>query len=204
MASTKIKAVVFDLGNVLIPFDYDIMIDKLNKIEAGLGSKMYKLYLAHYDVHRLYEAGKMTDEEFLSTVLKWADFKLNKEEFCHIYSDVFTVNEDVTGLLPQLKEQYKLVLLSNTNHIHQKYGWAKYDFLNNFDKLILSHEVGAVKPEEKIYRAVEAYTGEPPEAHFYTDDVDAYVKAAENLGWDAVQFKNGNQLKEAMQQRGLL
>ncbi len=46
----------------------------------------------------------------------------------------------------------------------------------------------SIKPEEKIYRAVEKASGFPPEEHFYVDDIEEYVNAAKNLGWDAVQF----------------
>jgi FMN phosphatase YigB (HAD superfamily) len=50
-----------------------------------------------------------------------------------IYSKIFTVNEDVALLLPELKKKYKLILLSNTNEIHREYGWKDYSFLKYFD-----------------------------------------------------------------------
>ncbi len=106
--------------------------------------------------------------------------------FKKYYADIFSVDEDVISLLPILKNDYKLFLLSNTDSIHQKYGWQKYEFLKYFDKLILSHEVHSVKPEEKIYRAVEEASGSPSEEHFYIDDIQEYVDAAIKLGWDAV------------------
>jgi len=57
---------------------------------------------------------------------------------------------DVVALLPEIKKNYKLYLVSNTNSIHQKYGYQHYEFLKIFDKLFLSHEVGFVKPEKKF------------------------------------------------------
>ena len=199
----NISAVVFDLGNVLIPFDYNKILIKLNEIENGLGERFYNLYKNNYDIHRKYEKWELSDDEFLNIMAEWTEHKISPEEFCVIYSDLFTLNNDTIALLPRLKKNYKLVLLSNTNHIHQKYGWEHYDFLKNFDKLILSHEVGATKPEEKIYRAVESFTKAPSEEHLFTDDIIEYVNAAKDAGWDAFQFTTHEKLLEELKLRNI-
>jgi len=200
----KYSAIVFDLGNVLIPFDYDIIINKLNKISDGLGNKFYTLYKDNYDVHRKYEKWEINEQEFLSIMLDWVEHKVTAEEFCEIFSNIFVVNENVAALLPILKEKYKLVLLSNTNYIHQKYGWEHYSFLQHFDKLILSHEVGAAKPEPDIYRAVQIFTGLPPEEHIFIDDVQEYVDGAKSMGWDSVQFTGYDKLLSDLKERKIL
>ena len=190
------SAIIFDLGNVLIPFDYDIAIKKLNKVEAGLGNRFIEYYRSHYSVHRDFERGKIPEDVFVDRILRVIENKIDAETFRNYYSDIFSVDEDVVSLLPKLKKNYKLFLLSNTDSIHQKYGWQKYKFLEYFDKLILSHEVGSVKPEEKIYRAVEAASSLPSEEHFYIDDIKEYVEAAKNIGWTAVQFTGYGKLIE--------
>jgi len=184
----KISAIVFDLGNVLIPFDYDIILNKLNGIKSGLGNRFAERYKNNYSVHRKFETWELSDDEFLNIMMEWTENTLSKGEFCELYSDIFVVNNDVASLLPKLKKNYKMVLLSNTNSIHQKYGWENYDFLKYFDKLILSHEVGAVKPDTKIYNAVEEFTNLPSAEHLFIDDVEEYVNGAKNVGWNAVQF----------------
>jgi putative hydrolase of the HAD superfamily len=196
LTTNKFSAIVFDLGNVLIPFDYGIAIQKLNLVEQGLGDRFIEYYRSNYSVHRDFERGNISDDKFVNQMLKVIDNKIDGETFKFYYSDIFTVNEDVVSLLPQLKENYKLCLLSNTDSIHQKYGWQRYEFLKYFDKLILSHEVGAVKPEEKIYRAVEAVSGFKSSEHFYIDDIKEYVEAAKNIGWTAVQFTGYEKLLE--------
>jgi putative hydrolase of the HAD superfamily len=145
----------------------------------------------------------MKEEEFLDVMMEWTENKVEREEFCKIYSDLFEENKEVSSLLPKLKENHLLVLLSNTNYIHQKYGWEKYDFLKYFDKLVLSHEVGAVKPEEKIYRAVMEFSGYKPEEHLFIDDITEYVEAAKSLGWNAVRFTNYNQLVDDLTSLGI-
>ena len=199
----KYSAIVFDLGNVLIPFDYNIAIEKLNKIEEGLGNRFIEFYKSNYHIHRDFEKGIVPESTFLKIMLEAAEHKIDEETFKKYYADIFSVNEEVVSLLPALKNDYKLFLLSNTNSIHQNYGWQKYEFLKYFDNLILSHEVGSVKPEEKIYREVEKASGLPSAEHFYIDDIQEYVDAAKNLGWDAVQFVGYKQLLDDLKSRNI-
>lgn len=204
MKLRKYSAIVFDLGKVLIPFDYARAINKLNLIENGLGNRFSDFYKSNYHFHRDFEKGEISESEFVTKMLEVINNKIDAEIFKKYYADIFSLNEDVISLLPILKKNCKLFLLSNTDSIHQKYGWQKYEFLKYFDKLILSHEVGSVKPEEKIYREVEKASGFPSEEHFYTDDIQEYVDAAINLGWDAVQFIDYEKLEYDLKSRNIL
>ena len=76
--------------------------------------------------------------------------------------------------------------------------------LKYFEKLILSHEVGACKPEEKIYRAVEEYTKLPSAEHIFIDDIFEYAEGAKKLGWDAIQFKSYEQLINELKIREII
>ncbi len=201
---SKFSVIVFDLGNVLIPFDYSITKRRINEVEEGLGDLFEQRYIENMPLYKSYEKWELTDEQFLDEMMKMADGKLEREQFCRFWSEIFTVNEDVASLLPKLKENYTLVLLSNTTHIHQKYGWGEYSFLEHFDKLILSHEVGAYKPEEKIYRAVEAFTDKPSNEHFFTDDIAEYIEGAKKCGWDAAQFTGYENLVKELKKREIL
>ena len=199
----KYSVIVFDLGNVLILFDYHIIIGKLEKIETGLGEKFGKLYSENYHIHRQHEKSEITSDEFISIMIEWLEKKVKKEEFCRIYSSLFSLNNDMIALLPRLKENYKLVLLSNTNSIHRNYSWKNNEFIKLFDKLILSYEVRAIKPEAKIYKAVEDFTQAPPNEHFYVDDIEEYVNVARQRGWDAVQFVGYDQFIKELKKRGI-
>ena len=204
MNKKNYSAIVFDLGKVLIPFDYSPAINKLNQIERGLGNRFIEFYKSNYHFHRDFERGNISENEFVSKMLEVVDYKIDAETFKKYYADIFSVNEDVISLLPILKNDYRLFLLSNTDSIHQKYGWLKYEFLKYFDELILSYEVGSVKPEEKIYRAVEEASGLPSEKHFYIDDIQEYVDTAIKLGWDAVQFVDYQKLVDDLKSRNII
>lgn len=199
----RISVVVFDLGNVLLPFEYQKIIDRLEQVDRGLGRKFADYYKDNYEIHRRFERGQYSVDEFMEIVMSVLENKVRREDFYQIYSRIFTVNEDLVAVLPKLKRNYKLVLLSNTNAIHEKYGWKDYVFLKYFDKLVLSQEVGAVKPEGEIYEAVESFTRRLPQEHFYVDDVPEYVAAAKARGWDAVQFVGNQTLFKEFDKRGI-
>ena len=200
----RFSVIVFDLGNVLLPFDYNILIRDLDKLKPGLGNHFYKTYFDNYETHRKFESGKMSESEFISRMLEILGHIIDEETFCRYFSGIFSENTDVTDLLPELHKRYTLILLSNTNSIHEEYGWKNYKFLENFDELVLSHKVGAVKPEEAIYKEVERVSGCKSEEHIFVDDISDYVLAARKLGWDGIQFEGYPSLTAELQKRKII
>ena len=71
----------------------------------------------------------ISQEEFINIALSGVNHKVDSETFSKIYSDIFTPNTDVISLLPILKKKFKLILLSNTDPLHKKFGWENYKFL---------------------------------------------------------------------------
>lgn len=203
MKEGKYDALVFDLGNVLINFDYQIAVENFNKIEPDLGKRFLEYHKENYHIHRSFEKGIISEKGFIEIALKGVDFKVDPDTFAKIYSDIFIPNDEVIALLPKLKKKYKLYLMSNTDPLHKKYGWQNYEFFTHFDHLVLSFEVGAVKPEEKIYRAIESISQVEPEKLLYIDDIEEYVNTAKQRGWDAIQFKNYTQLSLELKNRNI-
>ncbi|MDT3695218.1 MAG: HAD family phosphatase [Ignavibacterium sp.] len=204
MTNQKYSAVVFDLGQVILSFDYKLFVKKVNNHKDGIGERFLELYKSNYHIHRDFERGKIPEEVFIHQMLKYLDNVIDGETFCQYWSDIFTLNEDVAALLSVLKQKYKLYLVSNTNSIHKRYGFQHYEFLKLFDKLFLSHEVGYVKPEKEIYQAVEKESGFLPEEHIFIDDIWEYVEAAKQLGWDGIQFNGYNDLVMNLKERNIL
>lgn len=204
MSKRKYSAIVFDLGQVLLQFDYKYFVEKVNLHKAGIGDHFLALYKNNYEVHRDFEKGLISEKYFISRMLEYLDHTIDEKTFCKYWSDIFSFNDDVIALLPELKKDYKLYLISNTNSIHKKYGYQNYEFLNLFDKLILSHEVKFIKPEKEIYLEVQKISGFPSGEHIFIDDILEYVDVAKNLGWDGIQFIGYDNLVENFKVRGIL
>ena len=204
MINNKYSAIVFDLGQVLVRFDYKNFVEKVNKHKNGIGEQFMELYKNNYSFHRDFEKGTISEKKFVSQMLNYLDHTIDEETFCRYWSDIFSLNDDVIEILPELKKNYKLYLLSNTNSIHKKYGYQNYEFLKLFNKLFLSHEVGFVKPEIEIYQSVEKESGFPSNEHIFIDDILEYVDAAKKLGWDGIQFLGYDDLIKNLRQRKIL
>jgi putative hydrolase of the HAD superfamily len=190
----EIKAFIFDLGNVLIFFDWKIAKEKLNQIEEGLGEKTTQFLKNNHDLIYKLETGKIEEAQFLIEVKKNVDSNVSLEELAKIYSEIFWENEALTRILPELKKNYNLYLLSNTNLIHRKYGWDKYSFLKKFDRLFLSYEIGFAKPDKEIYQFVISNIPFTEKEILYIDDIQEYIEAAKSLGWNAIKFTSNDDL----------
>ena len=204
MSKRKYSAIVFDLGQVLLRFDYKYFVEKVNRHKAGIGERFLEHYKNNYEIHRDFEKGLISEKYFISRMLEFLDHTIDEETFSKYWSDIFSFNDDVITLLPVLKKNYKLYLISNTNSIHKKYGYQNYEFLKLFDKLILSHEVKFIKPEKEIYLEVQKVSGFPSEEHIFVDDILEYVDAAKSLGWDGIQFVGYEDLVMNLNQRNIL
>ena len=115
-------ALLFETG-AWKEFDYNILIKKLDAVKEGSGKHFVDTYFANYEFHRDFERGKISEEKFLERMLEILDHSIDGETFCKYFSSIFKQNKEVAALLPVLKMNYKLILLSNTNSIHEKYGW---------------------------------------------------------------------------------
>lgn len=190
----EIKALIFDLGNVLIFVDWNSANHRLNQIEENLGDRTTQFLKENIELIHNLERGKIDEDTFLNEIKRNVNSKLSKKELAKIYSDIFLENSELTKLLPCFKENYNLYLLSNTNIIHRKYGWDKFEFIKHFDQLFLSYEIGYAKPEKEIYEFVISNIPYEKEELIYIDDIENFILAANSLGWNAVRFSSNEEL----------
>ena len=136
-----------------------------------------------------FEKGEIEAEEFVRKFSAALKVNVTYQEFCDWWSSVFLPETLVSeGFLEDLRRRHRLLALSNTNAIHFAMVQEAYPLLRHFDGFVLSHEVGAAKPEAKIYRQAIARAECSAEECFFTDDLAVNIEAALAHGMDAVQF----------------
>jgi len=198
-----IKTFLFDLGNVLFFFSHERMCQQIGSLCGKTGPEIREL-IFDGDQNLKFDQGKVTEVEFLNWLEEKTDSTLNLEELQMAVADIFTPNETVFPILDELKTRgHRLVLLSNTNITHIDYIRREYSVLEKFDHLILSYEVGAVKPDSEIYQAALKVIECEPEHCFYTDDIPEYVKSGREHGLQAEIFTTTASFVEQMQSRGM-
>ena len=197
------KAILFDLGKVLLDFNFETGVKALH---AACSISRNRLEEVLWDENWIcrYERGEISTSEFHAYLRETADLDLDLPGFCQTWSSVFLpgllVSED---LLLALKRKYPLILVSNTNEVHIEFVRSNYRVLDYFDHDVLSYEVGALKPDRKIFEYAIAVSGHQPDALFFTDDREENILAARQLGMHAHQFQTELELVDALQQAGV-
>ncbi len=198
-----IRALIFDLGQVIIPF-------RLERGFAALAARCacppeeVETRVRASDLPLRFEEGLIEPGDFFRRFSALVGLQVDYREFCDLYSSIFLPETLIPeSMLAGLRRNYRLLLLSNTNAIHFEWVRARYPLLWQFHYYVLSYQVGALKPAPAIYQAAVARAGCRPEECFYTDDVPSYVEAARQHGLDGVAFCGLEHLAGELHARGV-
>jgi putative hydrolase of the HAD superfamily len=200
-----IKAILFDLGNVIIRFDASILeknYSTYGKIDEG---KFVDYLLESENINR-YMEGKITSNQFYEKTRRYFKMDVNFNEFYRIWNSMFYPYPEMEEIIRSIKKSYpdiKLVLISNTNEAHYDYIKEKYDILRSLDALVVSHELGRQKPHPDIFNEAMRLAGSIPKNTFYTDDRPELVEAARIMGIRAFQFTGHNLLRDQLAKCGV-
>ena len=198
------KAILLDLGRVLIDFDFRRGYRALEGLCPYTAAEIPRR-LAGTGLVERFETGLVEPRDFVDQICRILELKVDFDQFSVIWSSIFTDILIPESMLEGLGRRYRLVLVSNTNALHFEMIRQTYaSLLRNFDRLVLSYEVHAMKPMPEIFQAAVDAAGCPPEECFYTDDIVAYTEAAKRMGIDAVTFESRIQLEGEMRRRRIV
>ena len=203
MRARKVRAVIFDIGRVLIRLD---VARAMNGMASGLSLSPEELWSAIEKDPRWkdWQEGRISARDWHLRMKQRFGGSATFEEFTETWNLALDP-KPIHGneLFEKLSGNYRLALLSNTDPIHVAHMESRYDFFSYFPARIYSCAVGAAKPNPLIYReALQACKVQAEEA-VYVDDIAAYVEAAERLGMAGIQFQSPDQLVVALQALGL-
>ena len=193
----KPSIVVFDLGKVLLDFDYSIAGRRIAAQSKMPASEVQKFLDQTPLLHR-YETGLMTRQEFFETVCAQTGFRGRINEFSGYFADIFTEIRDMTALHAAIRRRgIPTYIFSNTNDLAAEHVRRAFPFFANFDGYVLSHEVGAMKPAAKIYEALENMSGKRGSQILYIDDRQENIDAGAARGWQTIlQTEPANTIAE--------
>ncbi len=147
----SIKAVLFDLGKVLIHFDFEPAFRRLAK-HCKKTPKDIRAFFASSELEVLYDGGKITSYDFYRKVRLGLGFSLSYKQFQRLWNSIFTPVPGMAGLVHRIGRRKRLVLVSNTNEMHFSFVKKRYPVLKKFHSHVLSYEEKVRKPDERIYR----------------------------------------------------
>lgn len=194
-----IKAIIFDLGGVLIDVDMNrcfhnikalgVDVDSLTKTSSESNAPVSTVcegVTISGALHE-YQIGKIPTDKFITMIQQISTPSTTQQQVLDAWNScLLTLPIYKLDFVKQLRnEGYATYLLSNTNDAHWKY-ILETSFPepaeNYFDKLFLSQKMGLAKPDPEIYAEVLRQIGTPADECLFIDDSSANCKAAETLG----------------------
>jgi putative hydrolase of the HAD superfamily len=203
-----IDTIIFDFGNVIAYFDYKIAAGRIGRTIGLNGSELMSkaMTLEFQPLLMNLESGRIDEIAFLTELKQRLQLPQPVDEIAADWADIFTANQPVHDLAHALKDHgYRLVLGSNTNAIHARQFQNQFsDLLSRFDALIMSHEVGAMKPAPLFYeRCFESVKVEPGHCVFI-DDMAENIEGAKATGLNALHYRDTETLKTDLARLGVV
>lgn len=198
MAQNKYDVIFCDLGNVLVNFDHRIAVKKILRLMPKNEQDIYQLFFDS-GFTKDYEEGKISSIEFFKKVKGSLELDINYNKFLPIWNDIFfevPLNKKMQNLLKVVKGKYKLVMISNINETHFEFLKKKMPIFGEFDKLILSYEIGFRKPAKEIYDAALESVNTAPLKAFYIDDRADLIEVALGYGIKGMAFDGEEAFKK--------
>lgn len=199
-----IRAVVFDIGNVLLDFDYGIFVRRMaprTRLEVSALDRL----LNQSPLLAEFESGRMNSDAFFKAVQTETGYEGGLEEFAAQFEDIFTPNDEVIAMHEQIAASgLPTFTFSNTNPMAVSHIRRAYPFWPRFTGHVLSYEQGALKPDPKIYEVLETATGCAGNEIAYLDDRPENIATAQARGWQATQFNSPSQARKMLEDLGTL
>jgi HAD superfamily hydrolase (TIGR01509 family) len=198
------SVVVFDLGKVLLDFDYSIAGRRL-AAQAKLSPAEVQEYLDQSPLLVQYETGLITRQQFFDQVRGTTGFRGTLREFSDFFADIFTEMPDMVALHKELRQKgIPTYIFSNTNDLAIEHIRRAFPFFADFDGYVLSYEVGAMKPAARIYEALEELSGHAGAEIVYLDDRAENVAAGRARAWQTILQTSPAESRAALRGLGLV
>ncbi len=200
----KPSVVVFDLGKVLLDFDYGIMTRQLEPLCRIKGTELKQVIDQSPLLHE-YETGLISTPELFEVFVQRTGYAGSLAEFGAAFADIFTEIPEMVELHARLHQSgVPTFIFSNTNELAVGHVRRQFGFFANFTGYVFSHEVRAMKPAAKIYEAVESMTGKRGAEILYIDDRKENVEAGEARGWHTVFHQHPHETRKVVAGHGLV
>lgn len=178
-----IKAVIFDFFDVI----------RTDAYKSWLNLHGYKREGKFLEVNEKMDRGDILADEFLRTLGELSG-QAPEEIFAEMEEGA-TVDQDVLALIESLRAHYKIGLLSNSPSAFLRGLLAEHDLEKYFDIIVISSEVGLIKPHPEMFQYILGIMEVQPDEAIFIDDNQSYVDGARAVGIKGVLYTNADSLR---------
>ena len=179
------EAVLFDIGNVLLKFDFNRAAEGMAK-HSAVSAKTIRQVLDSWQ-HR-HETGAVSSEEFSWEVRKKIGYTAPEALFQVQFCGIFTPNEPMWEYARSLFGKIPVFLFSNISRWHETWVFERYPEFASFDGGFYSWRIGAMKPDPVFYQEALQTLPFAPERLAYMDDMPHNVASGVAAGFRTIQY----------------
>lgn len=198
-----IRALLLDLGNVLVAFDHMKTCHLLGPASGLPPEEVYRRLFVS-GLERDFDLGRVAPAEFAARACEALENRVEPDQLLEAWQGIFSRVEENLALLEPLSQRFRTVLLSNTNATHYLACLRLVPELSFLEAHVLSFREGACKPDPALFQVALAQAGVAPGEALLIDDGAANVAGARALGIQAVQHPPASPMAPALRTRGLL
>lgn len=185
----NIKNIIFDLGGVVLDIDYKKTEEEFKKLGVHNLESVFTL-TAQVELFNNFDCGLITPADFRNSLRTYLNMNLSDSEIDIAWNALLLEwNMERMNLLDDLRKNYRIFLLSNTNIIHSRIYNDKLikltggrDLKSYFEKVYYSYEVGLRKPNSAIFNLVLSENGLNLSETLFIDDTLEHINSARELG----------------------
>jgi putative hydrolase of the HAD superfamily len=197
----SIDALVFDLGNVIVPHDNAVLHARvLSRCTAPDAAERLRV-IAH---DRRYGTGEQSIADLHRVLVAELGYAGDWPTFVEDWSCHLSLDADMLAFVEQLSRRYRVMIFSNTNQEHWDRALAMSDGRLGKIQAWLSHEIGDIKPALSSFLTVARLAGIDPARSLFFDDLADNVAAARLAGFQAEVFTTKPALETYLMARGLI
>ena len=198
-----IEVIVFDLGGVIVNVNFNsalgMLFDNSGKLNAALPN-----YPSISKLMQEYETGKIGAPAFHERLVDDLGVDLSFDDFITSSNEAIEPGDDgIESIVRSLGEEYQLAILSNTKPIHFGHIKKKYTVIGLFEHILLSYEIGVMKPDALAYEKLIAATSKSPLKHLFIDDRLENLNATKEIGIDGINYRSVDNPRRELEKRNI-
>ncbi|THB77396.1 MAG: HAD family phosphatase [Desulfobulbaceae bacterium] len=187
-SNKSVKALLFDLGGVLVDIDFNRAFNNWsNNTESS--AEIIKSKFRFDSFYKSHEIGEINSGEYFDSLRKSLDIDITDQQFEDGWNSIF-ISEvyGISRLLRVLKKKIPMYVFSNTNNLHQRYWLNEYQsILSNFETIFTSSDLRKRKPDPEAFLSVADIIGIKPNQILFFDDLLENIHGAKKVGFKTVQ-----------------
>jgi len=195
----KIDTIFFDLGKVLIDFDFNIALHRVKQHSSLKETEIEQRIKDLGDAIDRYETGIVSTEDFFSELKERLGYLGTVPELKRIWQEIFTPIDDHIQMARILSLYYPLGMISNTSEAHIDYCMARFEFMTIFQQRFYSYEIGVMKPDPEIYLHALNAMGADKYTTLFIDDREENILTPSRMGWQTIHLRPDVDLRIALQ-----